>query len=67
LSDEDTKKVLEEYSAKKKEMPRIYVTEPVSRYFNAKIGQIFRISRPSETAVESPYHRLVIKGSILSA
>lgn len=67
LNEENTKKVLEEYGVKKKEMPRIYVTDPVSKYFNAKIGQIFKITRPSETAGEAPYHRLVVKGSITSS
>jgi DNA-directed RNA polymerase I, II, and III subunit RPABC1 len=67
LNNEDAKKTLEEYGAKKKEMPRIFITDPLSRYFNAKIGQIFRIIRPSETAVESPYHRLVIKGGVMSS
>lgn len=67
LNSEETKNLLEEYSVKKKEIPRIFVSDPIARYFNAKIGQIFRITRPSETAVESPYHRLVVKGGNMSA
>lgn len=65
LSDSDTKKVLEEYLVKKKNMPKIYVNDAISRYFNAKVGQIFRIIRPSETSGLAPYHRLVIKGNVL--
>lgn len=66
LSDENTKRVLEEYLVKKREMPKIFVTDPIARYYNAKVGQIFRITRPSETSGLAPYHRLVIKGNILN-
>ena len=66
LSDELSKRVLDEYLVKKREMPKIFVTDPIARYFNAKIGQIFKITRPSETSGLAPYHRLVIKGNILN-
>lgn len=66
LSDEDSKRVLEEYLVKKREMPKIFVTDPIARYYNAKIGQIFKITRPSETSGLAPFHRLVIKGNILN-
>lgn len=65
LSEQDTQKVLEEYMVKKKNMPKIYINDPVSRYFNAKIGRIFRIIGPSETSGLAPYYRLVIKGNIV--
>lgn len=62
LSDTDAKNVLIEYKAKKKNIPKILITDPISRYYNAKNGQIFKITRPSETSCLAPYHRLV-KGS----
>lgn len=65
LSDTDTKKVLDEYLVKKKQMPRIFVTDPISKYYNAKVGQIFRITRPSETSGIAPYHRIVVNGNIM--
>lgn len=65
LSKDEAKKVLDEYNAKKKELPKIYVIDPVSKYYNAKVGQIFRIIRPSETSVLAPYYRLVITGSYI--
>lgn len=67
LSEEDSKKVLDEYLVKKRNMPKIYDSDAMSRYFNAKIGQIFRITRPSETSGLAPYHRLVTKGNVMSA
>lgn len=66
LSDDNSKKVLEEYLVKKREMPKIFVSDPISKYYNARIGQIFKITRPSETSALAPYHRLVIKGNILN-
>lgn len=66
LNEENSKKVLEEYLIKKKEMPKIFVSDPIARYFNAKIGQIIKIIRPSENSGLAPYHRLVIKGNILN-
>ena len=56
---------LEEYEIKKREMPKMFVSEPISRYYNAKIGQIFTIIRSSEISGQAPYHRLVIKGNYI--
>jgi len=60
LNEEDSKKVLEEYYARKKDLPKIYHTDPIMKYYNAKIGQIVRIIRPSELSGEAIYYRLVI-------
>ncbi len=65
LSYEEAEKVLGEYDTKKREMPKIFITDPVAKYFNAQLGQIFRITRPSETSGLAPYYRLVIKGNIV--
>ena len=64
LSKEDSKALLDSYNVKKREMPKMYISDPVSRYYNAQVGQIFTITRPSEVSCLAPYHRLVIKGSI---
>jgi DNA-directed RNA polymerase I, II, and III subunit RPABC1 len=64
LTDDEAKLLLEEYNSKKKDLPKIYVSDAIARYFNAKIGQIFRIIRPSETSGLAPYHRLVVKGNV---
>jgi len=66
LSEEELKAVIDSYYAKRREIPEIYVTDPVSRYYNAKTGQMFRIIRASETAGFSPYYRLVVKGNIIA-
>ena len=64
LSDEELKDVLNSYHAKRREMPEILETDPIARYYNAKIGQMFRIIRVSETTGNAPYYRLVIRGQI---
>jgi DNA-directed RNA polymerase subunit H (RpoH/RPB5) len=66
LTDKDAEQVLQEYETKKREMPKIFITDPVAKYFNARLGQIFRIIRSSETSGQSAYYRLVIKGTIAS-
>jgi len=60
LNENESKQVLEEYYARKKDLPKIYHTDPVMKYYNAKIGQIVRIIRPSELSGEAVYYRLVI-------
>jgi DNA-directed RNA polymerase subunit H (RpoH/RPB5) len=64
LSEAELKSVLENYHAKRREIPEILITDPITRYYNAKVGEMFRIIRPSETAGEAPYYRLVVRGMI---
>lgn len=64
LNEEETQIFLKEYLLKKREIPKMFIGDPVSKYFNAKVGQVFRIIRPSEVTAQSIYYRMVIKGSI---
>jgi DNA-directed RNA polymerase I, II, and III subunit RPABC1 len=64
LSDEETKEVIDVYHAKKRDMPKMLITDPIAVYYNAKNGQLFRIIRPSETSCQAISYRLVIKGQI---
>jgi DNA-directed RNA polymerase subunit H (RpoH/RPB5) len=66
LTETELKDVIESYHAKRRQIPEILVTEPIARYYNAKVGQMFRIIRPSETSGMAPYYRLVIRGNILA-
>jgi DNA-directed RNA polymerase subunit H (RpoH/RPB5) len=63
LTEEETKIFLQDYILKKRQIPEMFISDPVSKYFNAKVGQVFRIIRPSEVSVESIYYRIVIPGS----
>lgn len=66
LSEDESKKVLEEYLLKKVQMPKIFTSDPVNKYYNGKIGNMFKIIRNSETSGLSVYYRLVVPGNILS-
>ena len=46
------------------ELSSIYDTEMQSRYYNAKVGDIFRIIRPSLSSGTSIFYRRVIHGSL---
>jgi len=63
-----TKSEVEEYfntfENKKREMPRILDSDPVARYFGAKIGDILEINRPSITTVEAYTYRIVVQGTL---
>lgn len=67
MSEEESEGVTKDYMAKKKNLPKILVGDPVARYYNAKIGRVFRIIRSSETAGRAPYYRLVVRGQIKDA
>jgi DNA-directed RNA polymerase subunit H (RpoH/RPB5) len=45
------------------ELARILLTDIMARYYGAKIGDIFRIVRPSFTAGKNVFYRRVVNGS----
>lgn len=61
LSQIEKHQVLKQYKANEKKFPVISKLDPVSRYFNAKEGQMFKIIRKSNTTGESIYYRVVGK------
>lgn len=46
-----------------KGMSKMFVSDPVSRYYNMKIGDIVRIIRPSITSGNSIFYRRIIPGN----
>ena len=64
LTEEQAKEFMEEYKLKKKDMPRIYMDDPMARYLYAQKDDIIQIIRPSINSGYSSYYRLVIPGSI---
>ena len=46
-----------------KGMSRMFVSDPVSRYYNMKAGDIVKITRPSVTSGYSIFYRRVVPGS----
>ncbi len=62
LSEKKKEEVLKEYKIKLKQLPRISISDPVIKILNAKIGDVIKIIRKSETAGESEYYRVVTRG-----
>lgn len=61
LSEEEAKKVLEEYGVSPNQLPYMLVSDPVAKAIGAKEGDIVKIIRSSETAGTSVYYRYVVR------
>lgn len=59
-SDDEVTLVLGHYGIEKPQFPRIRREDPAARVLGAKIGQIVRIERDSQTAGKIYYYRLVV-------
>ena len=64
LSPVEIEQLIESYQYKIKNGKRIYVDDPVARYYNLKVGDIVRIERPSINSGYAIDYRVVTNGSI---
>lgn len=62
LNDKEKEEVLKRFRITLRQLPRILETDPVVKILNAKVGDVIRITRQSQTAGEAEYYRVVIKG-----
>ena len=59
LSKEETDELIKSlYITDIKKLPKINASDPISKYYGIKVGEVFRITRPSETSGISYYYRL---------
>lgn len=61
LTKEEAEEVYKAYNLKRKNMPRIYHSDPVARYYNMKPGNVCRIIRPSMASGLGVTYRYVVK------
>ena len=64
LTKTETEEYFNAFDNKKREMPRILDSDPVARYFGAKVGNILEIIRPSITTIEAVTYRIVVQGTL---
>ena len=59
MSAEEKQKVFEKYNVTMREMPKISKKDPALRELNIKPGDLIKITRPSATAGEFEFFRVV--------
>jgi len=61
LTLEEKTELLEKFD--ESDLARIFISDTMSRYYGAKVGDIFRIIRPSFTAGKNVFYRKVVNSS----
>ena len=63
LSQDEKDELLQKFN--ENSLSHIYINDMMSRYYNAKIGDILKITRPSFTAGKNIFYRKVIMGNFI--
>ena len=64
LTSEEKSIKMDYYNLNDRNLARMFSTDPVARYFNAKHGDVFRIIRPSVYTGHGYHYRLVIDSPV---
>ena len=59
LTEEEAKKVIDDFDATKSQLPKLLPTDPIAKYYGMKTGTICKIVRNSQMTGESIYYRIV--------
>ncbi len=62
LSEEEAKKVLEEFNVSRDYLPKILISDPAIQHLNPEYGDIIKIIRKSPTMKEAIFYRVVVNG-----
>lgn len=65
LSETEAQEYRNEYKIKNSDIPRIFTTDPIAKYYNIKPGQLVKIIRPSLTSGEEVALRICVPGQII--
>lgn len=60
LDEKEVVELLKEYNISIRQLPRIFVTDPVAKVLNAKKGDVIKIVRKSPSAKEAIFYRVVV-------
>ena len=63
LSKDEKQSVITQFRVSESKIPLISEDDPICRYFNAKVGSMFKILRPSNITGTSVYYRIVSKST----
>ncbi|MHC1625750.1 MAG: DNA-directed RNA polymerase subunit H [Methanoculleaceae archaeon] len=61
MSEREVEELFAQYRISHEQLPRIYHDDPAVRAIGAKVGDVIRITRQSQTAGIAEYYRIVIK------
>jgi len=61
LNQEEINELLQKYNVSLRQLPRISVKDPMSKLLEAKIGDVIKIIRKSQTASQSEFFRVVVE------
>jgi DNA-directed RNA polymerase subunit H (RpoH/RPB5) len=62
LNEKEKEEMLKNFGISLKQIPRIPSSDPIVMAFNGKPGDVVKIIRRSQTAGETIYYRVIVKG-----
>lgn len=60
ISSQEKEMLCKQMNIKTTDLPKIISNDPISRFYGAKKGQVFEITRNSETCGDNLYYRVVV-------
>ena len=64
LTQEEKARKMNDYDISDRNLARMFKTDPIARYYNANVGDVFRIIRPSLYTGSGYHYRLVVDAPV---